>query len=95
VRAVYYLQSGKAALEAEDMGGAFHDLSEGLGFVNGLQFTRVAGTDAPYFSNSEVETFLATILEGNGLWDVNSETLDSISEEIASEFGFTVVEAAP
>lgn len=96
VRAVYYLQSGKVALESGDnQGGAFHDLSEGLGFVNSLQFTRVAGTDAPYFSKSEVESFLDTLLAGDGLYDVSSETLDSISEEIATEFGFTVAQAAP
>lgn len=35
-----------------------------------------------------------TLLEGDGFWDVSPETLDSMSETIASKFGFTVEEAA-
>jgi hypothetical protein len=34
------------------------------------------------------------LLEGNGFWDVTPETLDSISEEIAGAFGFSVADAA-
>ena len=33
IRAVYYLQAGKMALANGDYGGAFHDLSEGYGFI--------------------------------------------------------------
>lgn len=94
VRAIYYLQSGKAAIEAGDMGAAFHDLSEGFGFVYSLQFTRVPNTGQPYFTKSEVDGFLDTMTAGNGLWDVSVEDLDSISAEIASEFSFSLEAAA-
>ena len=94
VRAVYYLQAGKEAIANNNMGGAFHDLSEGFGFMYSIRFTNNPNTGAPYVSASELETFKTQLLEGNGFWDVTSETLDTISETIASAFGFTVAEAA-
>ncbi len=91
IRAVYYLQAGKAALAAQDNGGAFHDLSEGYGFVYSLQFTRNPNTDAPYLSATEVNSFIAQLEAGNGFWDLTDGTvLDNISNTIASKFDFTV-----
>ncbi|BAO74287.1 DUF4856 domain-containing protein [Winogradskyella sp. PG-2] len=92
VRAVYYLQQGKAGL-GSDFGSAFHDLSEGFGFIYSLQFTRQPGTTTPYFSKSEVEAFIAELMTGNGFWDVTTETLDDISDDIAARFKFTVEQA--
>ncbi|MFT6337387.1 MAG: hypothetical protein ACJATI_004150 [Halioglobus sp.] len=94
IRAVYYLQQGKKAIEAEDFGGAFHDLSEGFGFVYSLRFTRDEGSNNSKFSGSEVESYTSQLLEGNGFWDVTPSTLDAISESIAEKFDFTVAEAA-
>ena len=96
IRAVYYLQSAKNLLDQEspDYGGAFHDLSEGYGFIYSLQFTRVPNTDQPYLTNAEVDGYLAQLTNGNGLWDVSLETLDTMSNEIASKFDFTVEETA-
>jgi hypothetical protein len=96
VRAVYYLQSGKNALEQStpDYGAAFHDLSEGYGFIFSLQFTRVPNSGNPYLTNTDVDGFLAQLEEGNGLWDVTPETLENISSEIAAQFDFTIEEAA-
>lgn len=96
VRAVYYLQSAKNILDQQnpDYGAAFHDLSEGYGFIYSLQFTRVPNTDDPYLTKAEVDGFLAQLTEGNGLWDVSPETLDQISTSIADRFDFTVEEAA-
>lgn len=98
IRAVYYLQSAKRVLEQEspDLGAAFHDLSEGYGFIFSLQFTRVPGTTSPYFSKEEVDEFLNRLLgDGpNGLWDVSTETLDVLSNEIAAAFDFTLEQAA-
>ena len=96
IRAVYYLQSAKNLLDQEspDYGGAFHDLSEGYGFIYSLQFTRVPNTDQPYLTNAEVDGYLAQLTNGNGLWDVSLEALDTMSNEIASKFDFTVEETA-
>lgn len=97
IRAVYYLQQGKNALDQEtpDFGGAFHDFSEGYGFIYSLQFTRKPGTEEPYFSKTEVDAFLVDLMDDgeNGLWDVTGETLDAISEAIAERFDFTVEQA--
>ncbi len=93
IRAVYYLQQGKNAIEANNYGTAFHDLSEGFGFIYSLQFTRNPDTDAPYLSAEEVAEIINTLTVGNGLWEVTPETLDTISETIAARFDFTVAQA--
>ncbi|MAN58760.1 MAG: DUF4856 domain-containing protein [Flavobacteriaceae bacterium] len=96
IRAVYYLQAGKVGIQDGDFGAAFHDLSEGYGFVYSLRFTRNTADDMPYFSKGEVDSFLSELLSdgSNGLWNVTPETLDRISEAIAAKFDFTVQMAA-
>ena len=89
VRAVHYLQAGKTLLNPDKMGPAFHDLSEGYGFVFSLQFTRKPGTDGPYFTKEKVDAFLTQLGKDKGFWDVTAETLDEISDKIAKKFGFT------
>jgi len=93
VRAVYYLQQGKNGIEANDFGAAFHDLSEGFGFIYSLQFTRNPATNAPYFSAAEVQGFIDQLTEGNGFWDLTPAMLDEMSDTIASRFTFTVAQA--
>ncbi len=96
VRAVYYLQAGKRQIEDDQLGSAFHSLSEGYGFIYSLQFTRIPGTEQPYLTNSEVEAILTDLLDDgeNGLWDLETSTLDNLSEQIADKFDFTLEEAA-
>lgn len=98
IRAVYYLQQGKLALSADPVnyGGAFHDISESYGFIYSLQFTRRPNSNEPYFTRAEVLSFLDNLMNDgqNGLWDVQSTTLDEISTAIANRFGFTVAAAA-
>ncbi|MDW7695906.1 DUF4856 domain-containing protein [Flammeovirgaceae bacterium SG7u.111] len=97
IRAVHYLQAGKAALPTDRgnsalYGSAFHDLSEGYGFIYSLRFTRMPDSSEPYFTKAEVDGFLSQLLgDGtNGLWDVETTTLDDISTKIAAKFDFTV-----
>ncbi len=96
IRAVYYLQAGKRQIEDDQLGSAFHSLSEGYGFIYSLQFTRIPGAEQPYLSNSEVEAILTDLLDdgANGLWDLELSTLDNLSEQIADKFDFTLEEAA-
>lgn len=96
IRAVYYLQQGKIAKEGNDLGGAFHDFSEGYGFIYSLQFTRKPNSTEPYFTKAEVDAFLTDLMDDgeNGLWDVTSETLDALSNAIAERFEFTLAQAA-
>lgn len=94
VRAVHYLQGGKSSLAENNKGAAFHELSEGFGFIYSLRFTNNPATKMSYLSKAQIDEYKEQLLAGNGFWDVTPETLDSISEEIASAFGFTVEEAA-
>ena len=96
IRAVYYLEQGRLALEQENYGTAFHDLSEGYGFIYSLRFTRNTVTGAPYFNRTEVDAMLAQLMEQgpNGLWDVTPAILSDLAETIAAKFSFTVAQAA-
>ncbi len=94
IRAVYYLQQGKIALENNDFGAGFHDLSEGFGFIYSLRFLRDTNNNSAYFGEEEVSSFIDQLTNGNGFWDVDSATLDQMSEAIAAKFEFTVAQAA-
>ncbi len=96
IRAVYYLQQGKNLVERTvvDYAAAFHDLSEGYGFIYSLQFTRNPDTNEPYFTRTEVQGFIDQLMGAtNGLWNVTPQTLQTISEAIAAKFDFTVAQA--
>lgn len=93
IRAVYYLQTGKNTLDT-DKATAFHDLSEGFGFIYNLQFTRKPGTNVPYFTKTQVDGFINQLMAGNGFWDVTPALLDEISDAISAEFNFTTAQAA-
>jgi len=94
IRAVYYMKTAGVELAAGNTGSAFHDLSEGYGFLYALQFTQDPATGWPYFSNAEVSALTERLMgDGpNGLWDVNVATLDAIAEDIAARFDFTVAQ---
>ncbi|WP_158837887.1 DUF4856 domain-containing protein [Polaribacter sp. L3A8] len=92
VRGIYYLQQGKKSL-AVDKASAFHALSEAVGFIYSLQFTRQPNSTEPYLSKTEVDTILSRLQSGNGFWDVTAATLDEVSETIAAKFNFTVAQA--
>jgi hypothetical protein len=97
VRAVYYLQEGKGKLTVDKGAKAFHGLSEAYSFILSLRYTNKPGTDSPYFSKVEVDAMLNSMVSGtNGLWDIDNlaPKLDTLSEQIAARFGFTVIQAA-
>lgn len=96
VRAVFYLQEGKGKLATDKGAKAFHALSEGYGFIMSLRYTNKPGTNSPYFTKSEVDAMLASMVSGtNGLWAIDTlgAKLDTISTQIAVKFGFTVAQA--
>ncbi|TRX04526.1 DUF4856 domain-containing protein [Flavobacterium gawalongense] len=97
VRSVFYMQTGKAKLVTDNGAAAFHDLSEGYGFIMSLRYTNKPGTNSPYFTKAEVDAMLASLTSGtNGLWAIDTlgAKLDAISIQIATKFGFTVAQAA-
>ncbi|MGR3811717.1 DUF4856 domain-containing protein [Jiulongibacter sp. NS-SX5] len=88
VRAIHYFLAGKQAIEnGEDREAAFHDLSEGLGFVYSLRFTRKPNSTESYLPAAEVNAFIAGALANNGFWDVTPEFLDQVALRIGSAFG--------
>ena len=97
IRSVYYLQQAKITLEASgdtDYAAMFHDLSEAYGFIYSLQFTRKPSTTTAFFSRTEVDGFLSQLYGStNGFWDLTPAVLQSISEDIAAKFDFTVGQA--
>lgn len=97
IRAVYYLKQGEAALRAQPVqrGTAFHDLSEGYGFVYSLRFLRTRNSDA-IVDWYEVSEDLITRLRnagGNGWWDIDPDVLAELAQEIADATGINVTEA--
>jgi hypothetical protein len=96
VRAVYYLAQGATALENDPTkGGAFHDLSEGYGFIYSMQFTRNPDTDRPYFSGTEVREMLDELTaDATGFWALEAEPLRAMARRIADRFDLNYAEAA-
>lgn len=98
IRAVYYLQQARPSLKQENpaYGTAFHDLSEGYGFIYSLQFTRKPNSNDPYFTKAEVDAFLLDLMDDgpNGLWDVEDTTLEAMATDIAARFEFTLAAAS-
>ena len=82
-KAVDYINGYMSKIANGNTADAFHALSEGYGFVMSLQFTN-DGTDTPYFSNSEVNAFLASM---DNFWTVENSTLESIRDQISSKAG--------
>jgi len=96
VRAVYYMNEGKAKLATNNGKAAFHALSEGYGFIWSLRFTQNPDTKLPYFSKDEVKSLLDRLMGGkDGLYAVDylNTELDRIAQDIATRFGFTVAQA--
>ena len=90
VRAIHYLQSGKVAIQEENVTGAFHALSEAYGFLYSIRFSHNPANDQPYLSASDVNAYLADLMKDNGFWSVTPEKLDEISEAIASAYSISV-----
>ncbi len=90
VRAVHYLSGGAKLIDAAEDGvsgkreDAFHDLCEGYGFVNSLRYI-VDADGEKYFTDAEVDGFLATLDAGNGLWDVTATQLRDTADAIAAK----------
>ena len=80
-KAVDYLRGGAETIASEvPVEDAFHGLSEGYGFILSLQFTS-------YFTNSEVNSMLEQLMEGEGFWDITADELNSMADQIEAAAG--------
>lgn len=90
VRAVHYLSAGAKIIDLTEAGtsgarpDAFHDLCEGYGFVNSLRYV-VDSSGNKYFTDAEVDGFLAILDANNGLWSVTTSQLRDIADDIAAK----------
>ncbi len=90
VRAVHYLSGGAKIIDAAGVStsgkreDAFHDICEGYGFINSLRYV-VNATGDKYFTDAEVDGFLAILDAKNGLWDVTSTQLRDTADTIAAK----------
>lgn len=86
IRAIYYLKQGEAGLRATPpaFGTAFHDLSEGYGFIYSLRFIN----DVPSFDPALVDGWLTTLANesNNGFWDINPDELANLATAIGTTF---------
>ena len=80
-KAIDYLSGASTTISSgaprED---TFHGLSEGYGFVLSLQFT-------DYFNNSQVNSMLNQLMDGNGFWDISASDLDAMVSQISAASG--------
>uniref|UniRef100_UPI0039A4DF9E DUF4856 domain-containing protein n=1 Tax=Ornithobacterium rhinotracheale TaxID=28251 RepID=UPI0039A4DF9E len=87
LRAVHYFDEFVDELSSEDKRvTAVHEMSEGLGFVYGLQFSYNPATGEPYFSNQEVADYVNSI----DFWNAREAKvkLDEIANELAKRLKF-------
>jgi len=91
IRAIYYLKQGEAALRATpaNFGTAFHDLSEGYGFIYSLRFVPTT----PYAADADrVDDYLTTLRNagGQGFWDIDPDALATMAADIATATGISL-----
>jgi hypothetical protein len=92
IRSIFYLKQGEAALRATPIrrGPAFHDLSEGYGFIYSLRFIPGLQTD-PDAAGGYLEALNTSSL--NGFWDINPDVLTNMANDIGLLGGIDVNEA--
>lgn len=98
VRAVYYLKQGELALRAQPVrrGTAFHDLSEGYGFIYSLRFINQPtsiGIPIDWYDRSEEYLAVLSNSENNGWWDIDPDILATLAQDVANATGINVDEA--
>ena len=73
------------------LGAAFHDLSEGYGFIYSLRFFNDGSTDFHTVSDNYLTRLRNAA--GNGFWDISTDELATMAAEIATLTGISVEEA--
>ncbi|MEM1336313.1 MAG: DUF4856 domain-containing protein [Bacteroidota bacterium] len=90
VRAVHHLSAAAKIIDAINGGGAgkredaFHDISQGYGFVNSLRYL-VNASGSRYFTDAEVNNYLMVLDVGNAFWDSTSTQLTDLANVIAAK----------
>ncbi len=86
-KAESYLRDGAKDITNGMWADALHALSEGYGFILGLQFTKNSDGN-PYMTNEEVNSLLTRLSAGDGgFWERTPEELTTMADEIAQATG--------
>ena len=86
-KAESYLRDGAEDITNGMWADAHHALSEGYGFILGLQFTKNSAGN-PYMTNEEVNSMLVRLTAGEGgFWERTPEELNTMADEIAQATG--------
>ena len=86
-KAESYLRDGAEDITNGMWADAHHALSEGYGFILGLQFTKNSEGN-PYMTNEEVNSMLDRLSDGDGgFWERTPEELTTMADEIAQATG--------
>ena len=89
-KAQSYLRDGAEDITNGMWADAHHALSEGYGFILGLQFTKNSDGN-PYMTNAEVNSLLERLSAGNtGFWERTPEELNTMADEVAQATGLTL-----
>lgn len=85
IKALSYLNKGAAKLNAGDAAVAFHELSEGVGFIFSLRYTADETVSAQQSDN-----WINTLISGDGFWSGDIQTrIDSVKTEIGTAFNLS------
>lgn len=86
-KAESYLRDGAEDITNGMWADALHALSEGYGFILGLQFTKNSSGN-PYMTNEEVNSMLDRLSAGDGgFWERTVEELNTMADEISQATG--------
>jgi hypothetical protein len=80
IKALHYLGESKKKISANNIPSAFHELSEGLGFIYSLQYAPSGKVTA-----AKAEQWLNTLTTGQGFWssDINTK-ITTVKTELAN-----------
>jgi hypothetical protein len=83
IKALHYLGESKTKISANNIPSAFHELSEGLGFIYSLQYA-----PSGKVSSVKAEQWLSTLTAGDGFWssDINTK-ITTVKTELANLYG--------
>ena len=86
-KAESYLRDGAEDITNGMWADAHHALSEGYGFILGLQFTKNSEGN-PYMNNEQVNSLLSRLTAGDGgFWERTPEELNTMADEITQATG--------
>lgn len=84
IKAIGYLNKGSNSLNSGNVAAAFHQLSEGVGFIFSLRYSA-----SELVSAQQSDQWIETLLAGNGFWEGDIQSrIQTVKTEIGAAFSF-------